>query len=239
MENKENNFTIYRRNNLIIIKNNKSVNVNDFCLEINTLDFTPTLNDEKTIEGKKLMECYGIIGIITLQDDSYLIVVTEAKLICTITKKEVYKVLENSFINFSEDLVDNTQHKKNEGKNENSSNNDNDNDNYYFDNNHDDEIIKRLKELFKNGFYFSNKYDLANSLTSQNQIKCYFTDSKILISNYDYIADGNKNFLSNWKLTNKLLNLEERNKIKYYFSSCIYGNIEQFEYKKENIEIIL
>ena len=237
MEIKENNFSIYRRNDLIIIRNNKSVNVNDFCLEINTLDFTPTLNGEKVIEGKKLIECYGIIGIITLENNSYLIVVTDAKLICTITKKEIYKVLETSFIKFTEDLIEKSQIENNEGKNEES--NDKENDNYYFDNHNDDEIIIRLKEIFKNGFYFSNKYDLANSLTSQNQIKCYFTDSKILISNYDYIADGNKNFLSNWKLTNKLLTLEERNKIKYYFSNCIYGNIEQFEYEKENMQVIL
>ena len=35
------------------------------------------------------------------------------------------------------------------------------------------------------------------------------------------------------------MSLDEKNKIKYYFSNCIYGNIEEFNYEKENIQIIL
>ena len=233
MEEEVQNFSIYKRNDLIIIKNNKSLNVNNFCLEINIVDFTPALIEEKELTDKKLYDCIGIIGIITLEDDTYLIVITEAKLICTITKKEIYKVLNTAFIKFSEDEED----EKEEESEKNNKNNENEN--YYFKNNHDEEIIKNLKEIFKNGFYFSNKYDLANSLTSQNQITNFFKNSKILISNYDYIAEGNKNFLSNWKLTAKVMSLDEKNKIKYYFSNCIYGNIEEFTYEKENIQIIL
>ena len=80
---------------------------------------------------------------------------------------------------------------------------------------------------------------MANSLTSQNQIKHFFQNEKKLISDYDYIANGNKHFLSNWKLSGKIISLSEKNTIKYYFSNCIYGNVEQFTYEKENIEIIL
>ena len=225
MEDENKNFSIYKRTNLIIIKNNKSLQVNDFCLEINTLDFTAVLVEEKELEATKIMDCIGIIGIITLEDDTYLITITDAKLICCITKKEIYKVLDTSFIKFSDDLSDFIILKEENEKEEN--------DDYYFGSNHDDELIKDLKELFKSGFYFSNKYDLANSLTSQNQIKFFFQNKKMLLSNYDFIADGNKNFLSNWKLTDKVMSLQEKFRIKYYFSNCIYGNIEEFTYQKE------
>jgi hypothetical protein len=134
-------------------------------------------------------------------------------------------VLDTSFIKFSDDLSDFIILKEENEKEEN--------DDYYFGSNHDDELIKDLKELFKSGFYFSNKYDLANSLTSQNQIKFFFQNKKMLLSNYDFIADGNKNFLSNWKLTDKVMSLQEKFRIKYYFSNCIYGNIEEFTYQKE------
>ena len=80
---------------------------------------------------------------------------------------------------------------------------------------------------------------MANSLTSQNQIKCFYKNEKKLISDYDYISGGNKHFLSNWKLSGNIISLPEKNTIKYYFSSCIYGNIEEFTYEKENIQIIL
>ena len=106
MEDENKNFSIYKRTNLIIIKNNKSLQVNDFCLEINTLDFTAVLVEEKELEATKIMDCIGIIGIITLEDDTYLITITDAKLICCITKKEIYKVLDTSFIKFSDDLSD-------------------------------------------------------------------------------------------------------------------------------------
>ena len=237
-EENENNFSIYKRNNTIIIKNNKSMNVNYFCLEINALDFTLFLEEEKDIEmlGEKLIDCIGIIGIISLEDDNYLIVITKAELICSITKKEIYKVLDTSFIKFSDDLIQEGDIFCNEDTKEK---NDSNNNSYDLETNNDNELIEQLKEIFKKGFYFSNKYDLANSLTSQNQIICFFKKSKKLISSYDYIADGNKNFLSNWKLTDKAMNLEEKNKIKYYFSNCIYGNIEQFKFEEEKLQIIL
>ena len=183
-EENENNFSIYKRNNTIIIKNNKSMNVNYFCLEINALDFTLFLEEEKDIEmlGEKLIDCIGIIGIISLEDDNYLIVITKAELICSITKKEIYKVLDTSFIKFSDDLIQEGDIFCNEDAKEK---NDSNNNSYDLETNNDNELIEQLKEIFKKGFYFSNKYDLANSLTSQNQIICFFKKSKKLISSYD------------------------------------------------------
>ena len=66
----------------------------------------------------------------------------------------------------------------------------------------------------------------------------YFQKGK-LISDYDYIAEGNKNFLANWKLTDRVMSLNEKNNIKFFFSNCIYGNIEYFDYEKQKIQIIL
>ena len=197
-EEKENNFSIYKRNNTIIIKNNKSINVNYFCLEINALDFTLFLEEEKDIEmlGEKLIDCIGIIGIISLEDDNYLIVITKAELICSITKKEIYKVLDTSFIKFSDDLIQEGDIFCNEHTKEK---NDNNNKSFDLETNNDNELIEQLKEIFKKGFYFSNKYDLANSL----------------ISSYDYIANGNKNFLSNRKLLIKLCILKKKIKLLY------------------------
>ena len=234
MEEDIGNFSIFRRNNLIIIKNNKSLNVNNFCLEINTFDFTPCIIEEKENFGEKITDCQGIIGILTLEDDTYLVIVKEAELVCSISKKEIYKVLDTAFISFTEDIDDNDASNNNEEKKDN-----NDIYNCLFFENTDSEMIKQLKDIFKNGFYFSNKYDLANSLTSQNQINCFYQKKKKLLSDYDYIVEGNKNFLSNWKLTDKVMSLQDKRNIKYYFSNCIYGNIEEFKYEKQNIEIIL
>ena len=101
-------------------------------------------------------------------------------------------------------------------------------------------IFDELRKIFANGFYFSNGYDLANSLTSQNQIKNFFTKQKKLISDYDYIVDGNKNFLANFKLTSQIVNISKRrSNIKYFFSNCIYGSIDSFIYEKKKIQIIL
>ena len=166
-----------------------------------------------------------IIGIIVLEEETYLIVITKALLVCTISKKDIYKVLDTHFVKLNEEV------EENEEKSEDS------NEAYY--NNNDSEIITQLKEMFKNGFYFSNGYDLANSLTSQNQIKNFFTKEKKLISDYDYIVEGNKNFLANFKLTSQIIPLSEKQSIKYFFSNCIYGNIEAFIYEKEKIQIIL
>ena len=226
MESLDKYYSIFRRTNVLIIKNNRTINLIDSHLEINTLDFTSNLNYEKDNFGNKIQDCLGIIGIITLEDDSYLIVITDAKLVCVISKKEIYKVVDTCFIKFSDDLDLEGLNPDEEEQKENQNNK------------NDEELIKELKEVFKNGFYFSNKYDLANSLSSHNQIMLYFQNGKLL-SDYDYIADGNKNFLGNWKLTDKVMSLQEKNNIKYFFSNCIYGNIEQFNYEEQKIQIIL
>ena len=219
------NFTIYGKDTILTIKNNKTLNVKNLNLEINITDLSLTICEGKENFGKKITDCKGIIGIIVLEEDTYLIVITKALLVCTIQKKEIYKVLDTNSIKLSENFEEIEAEEKSEGCNEE------------YDS--DTDIIIQLKDKFKNGFYFSNGYDLANSLTSQNQIINFFTKEKRLISDYDYIAEGNKNFLANYKLTAQIMTLKEKQNIKYFFSNCIYGNIEEFSYEKEKIEIIL
>ena len=225
MEEKESNFSIYAKDSFLFIKNNKIMNIKGYCLQLNITDLSISIIEEKENMGKKIQDCMGIIGIIVLEEETYLIVITKALLVCTISKKDIYKVLDTHFVKLNEEVE------------ENDDKSDDSNEGYY--NNNDSEIITQLKEMFKNGFYFSNGYDLANSLTSQNQIKNFFTKEKKLISDYDYIAEGNKNFLANFKLTSQIIPLSDKQSLKYFFSNCIYGNIEAFIYEKEKIQVIL
>ena len=227
MEENEYIFSIYAKDSYLLIKNNKSLNIKGFVLQINTSDYTLSVVEYKENLGKKINDCMGIIGVIMLENSTYLIIITKASLVCKITKKEIYKVLDTHFIN-----LNNCIEEENEEKSEPSL------DEILFQ--RDKETINLLKEKFKNGFYFSNGYDLANSLTSQNQIKNFFTKQKKLISDYDYIVDGNKNFLANFKLTSQIMNIsKKRSNIKYFFSNCIYGSIDSFIYEKKKVQIIL
>ena len=232
MEENISDFSIYKKGNVIMIKNNKNKNVSNHILSINVLAYSSIIKPTNDL-GDKLKDCLGIIGMITLEEDTYLITITDSKIVCTIDKKKIYKVLDTCFINFSDDL-DLTINLQYEDK---KVNNDNIKINEHLQNN-DKELIKELKELFKSGFYYSNNYDLANSITSHNQIIFYFQKDK-LITDYDYIIEGNKNFLSNWKFTDKIMSIETKNNIRYFFSNCIFGNIERFRIDNQNIDIIL
>ena len=237
---KEKEFSIYRKNDLLLIKNNKSINTKNESLEINSSYFTLKTNKEKNDLGTKIIDCIGIIGIITLENSSYLITITDAKLICSISKKEIYKIIETNFIKFNEENDENDFCCE-EGGSEDDKNEEKDNENINNDvQDNDEEIIKSLQNLFKTGFYFSNKYDLANSITSYNQILEFYKKDKLL-GDYDHIINGNKNYLANIKLIEKILSEEEKDKIniKFYFSNVIYGNIECFSYEKQKIQIIL
>ena len=162
MEENEYIFSIYAKDSYLLIKNNKSLNIKGFVLQINTSDYTLSVVEYKENLGKKINDCMGIIGVIMLENSTYLIIITKASLVCKITKKEIYKVLDTHFIN-----LNNCIEEENEEKSEPSL------DEILFQ--RDKETINLLKEKFKNGFYFSNGYDLANSLTSQNQIQNYHT----------------------------------------------------------------
>ena len=231
----ENYFSIYRKNISLIIKNNKAKNNQNEFLEINPLNFTLNVYNTKEDFGKKIIDCFGIIGIISLEENTYLITITKAELICTINKKEIYKVKDTSFIKFiekeegenlSDDSIDSNKSDKEEKNSKK--------------NNIDEDIIKNLQDIFKTGFYFSNEYDLANSITSHNQIFLFYQKDK-LVTDYDHIVNGNKNFLANFKLTDKVLSEEEKNKynIKFFFSNVIYGNIVSFDLFKNSVNIIL
>ena len=237
---KEKDFSIYRKNDILLIKNNKSINTKNESLEINSSYFTLKTSKEKNDLGTKIIDCIGIIGIITLENSTYLITITDAKLICSISKKEIYKIIETNFIKFNEEN-DEDDFCCEEGRSEDDKNEEKDNENINNDvQDNDEEIIKSLQNLFKTGFYFSNKYDLANSITSYNQILDFYKNDKLL-GDYDHIINGNKNYLANIKLVEKILSEEEKDKIniKFYFSNVIYGNIECFSYEKQKIRIIL
>ena len=227
----EKNFTLYKKEDYLTIESKR---FNEY-LSINLPTFDLTHYSENGKYGEKLMDCYGIIGAITLLENSYLIVITDVKLITSFCKREIYKVLSTEFIPFFEN-------DEKEAKKE-----------LFFDKlalqpvlskdiikTEDEEIIDNLKIIFKNGFYFSNKFDLANSLASQKQIINAKKSSKGE-SDYDYIMDGNHNFLANWKLGKKLAITDKKNTTRVFISNCIYGNIEQFAYDntEDSIQIIL
>ena len=226
----EKNFTIYKNEEAITIGSNR---FNEF-LSINLSNLKLSHFTEINAFGPKLMDCYGVIGLIKLTSNSYLIIITEAKCITLFCKREIYKILNTHFIPFYEidennkkvellsDLLTLKQDKSKEIKTE------------------DEEIIDNLKIIFKTGFYFSNKFDLANSISSQNQI-INAKKSNQAGTDYDYIVDGNHNFLANYKLSKKLILYNQKNSTRVFLSNCIYGNIEQFKHDNndENIQIIV
>ena len=220
----EKNFSIFKNQECLTIESKR---FNEY-LSINLSTFDLDHFTENGKFGEKIMDCYGIIGIITLIKNSYLIVITDVKLVTLICKREIYKIVNTHFIPFLE--INEKEDKellfdvlglksgKNEVKNE------------------DEEIINNLKSLFSKGFYFSNKFDLTNSLASQKQI----INAKDR-SDYDYILDGNHSFLANWKLSKKMCYPYKKNTTRVFLSNCIYGNIEQFSYDNsdDTIQIIL
>ena len=108
-------------------------------------------------------------------------------------------------------------------------------------------ILSELRKIFSKGFYFSNKYDLANSFSSHNQVVLSKSnESSNVVIDYDHIIDGNRNFLANWKFINKLILPNQKNNTRVFVSNCIYGNIETFSFDikgknnlTEKIQIIL
>ena len=89
----------------------------------------------------------GIISKIVLEKETFLIAITKALLVYTISKNDLYKVLDTHFFKLNEEVE-----KSNDS-----------NERCY--NNNDSEIIIQLKEIFKNRFYIFNIYDFANSFT--------------------------------------------------------------------------
>ena len=223
------NFSIFKSQKHITIGSNRfneylSIDLSSFKLE----HFT-----EINAFGPKIFDCYGIIGIITLINNTYLITISEVKLIALFCKREIYKIINTKFIPFYEsdvknniellsDLLTLEPGKGGEVKTE------------------DEQIIEELKLLFKSGFYFSNKFDLANSLSSQYQI-INAKKSNQSGTDYDYILDGNNSFLANYKLAKKLILNNQKNSTRVFISNCIYGNIEQFKYDNndDTLQIIL
>ena len=222
----EKNFTIFKSEENITIGSNR---FNEY-LSIDLSSFKLKHFTEIQSFGPKILDCYGIIGIITLTNNTYLITITEAKCITLFCKREIYKVVNTDFIPFYENknkivlLSDLLTIKSSKS----------------IEKTEDEDIIDNLKTIFKTGFYFSNKFDLANSIASQNQI-INAKKSNQSGTDYDYIVDGNHNFLANYKLVKKLILYNQKNSTRVFLSNCIYGNIEQFKYDNNNdsIQIII
>ena len=214
------NHSIYRNKNIVTIMSNRFQE----CLEISLPNFSLNYTTEKKDYGNKIIDCYGIMGIIDLINSSYLIVITEVELAFLLFKREVYKIKNVDFILLAAESqngeVVNDYFTQGPNKEENEENKN---------------ICDELRKIFSNGFYFSNKYDLANSFSSHNQIVISKnSESSNAVIDYDQIIEGNRNFMANWKFINKLIIPNEKNNTRVFVSNCIYGNIETFSYEKKN-----
>ena len=213
------NHSIYRNKNIVTIMSNRFQE----CLEISLPNFSLNYTTEKKDYGNKIIDCYGIMGIIDLINSSYLIVITEVELAFLLFKREVYKIKNVDFILLAAESqngeVVNDYFTQGPNKEENEENKN---------------ICDELRKIFSNGFYFSNKYDLANSFSSHNQIVISKnSESSNAVIDYDQIIEGNRNFMANWKFINKLIIPNEKNNTRVFVSNCIYGNIETFSYEKK------
>ena len=213
------NQSIYRTHNTFSIVSNRFQE----CLEITLPKFTLNYST-KTEEdfGEKILDCFGIMGIIDLINASYLIAITEVELSFYLFKKEIYKIKNVEFILLAatdqNGLPVNDYFTQGPNKEENEENL---------------RIFDELRKVFANGFYFSNKYDLANSFSSHNQILASKNTAGL---DYDQIIEGNRNFLANWKLIDRLILPNQKNNTRVFVSNCIYGNIESIslDIKGEN-----
>jgi len=227
------NHSIYKRDNIITIMSNRFHE----CLEIELPAFNLNYTNEKKSYGQKILDCYGIIGIIEVINASYIVCITEVELSLVLFKKEIYKIKKVEFISCATDIQSGGEDLSdyfNQGptKEEMEENNN---------------ILTELRKIFSKGFYFSNKYDLANSFSSHNQVVLSKSnESSNVVIDYDHIIDGNRNFLANWKFINKLILPNQKNNTRVFVSNCIYGNIENFSFDikgknnvTEKIQIIL
>ena len=213
------NFSIFQKPNLVTIKNNRFQEY----LQISLPGFDLTYTHDQKDYGSKIYDCYGVIGIINLLNNSYLILITDVKLISTFCNREIYKIADTTFVLLKEENDENNT------------------------NNPEQETIKKedeveiasltqgLKDIFNNDFYFSNKYDLANSLSSHNQV-LISKGTKTINIDYDYIIDGNRNFLANFKMIDKFIIYAERHNTRNFISNCIFGNVEEFKIENKIIK---
>ena len=223
------NHSIYKKENIITIMSNRFHE----CLEIEVPTFNLNYTNENKSYGQKILDCYGIIGVIDLVNASYIVCITEVELAFILFKREVYKIKNVDFIFCGLD---------NQSQNQTQIQlSDDPNDIYQPPSKEDLEenayIFGELRKIFSNGFYFSNKYDLANSFASHNQIIISkSSETSNVVIDYDHILEGNRNFLANWKFISRLISTTQKNNSRVFVSNCIYGNIESFSYdiKGEN-----
>ena len=145
------NHSIYKKENIITIMSNRFHE----CLEIEVPTFNLNYTNENKSYGQKILDCYGIIGVIDLVNASYIVCITEVELAFILFKREVYKIKNVDFIFCGLD---------NQSQNQTQIQlSDDPNDIYQPPSKEDLEenayIFGELRKIFSNGFYFSNKYD--------------------------------------------------------------------------------
>jgi len=193
MTNTECEFKIYIKESQIDIEN---IKLKKF-LSINISNpEIPDISIKVNLDyGSKIIPCFGILGILSFNKIHYLLYISDRKILCQIKDSNICEILSIDFLLLSNDESLVTENIK--------------------------DILSNIKEIYQKGFYFSNSYDLSNSLTCQFQIisEKEKKEKKII---YNFLKEGNKNFLANNKLIDKFIDVEYTEN---FICSCIYGFI--------------
>ena len=212
MTNTEHDFKIYIKESQIDIEN---VKMKQFL----SINFLEPENPEISIKlnlnyGSKIIPCYGILGILSFNKIHYLVYISDRKIICQIKDCNICEIISIEFLLLSNEEFLVTEDIK--------------------------DLLSNIKEIYQKGFYYSNTYDLSNSLTCQFQIINERVKKEKKIT-YNFLKEGNKNFLANNKLIDKFIDIENTEN---FICSCIYGfisnkNLEIQMFKEEKIENII
>ena len=141
----------------------------------------------------KAEKTFGVLGIITIGIFEFLIHVPCAKLIGNIGNTEIFEIIETEFLQISS-LSEN-----------------------YKTRSEIVTIVNELKNIFKQGFYFSNNFDLTNSLQNQKNKKIINNNS------YDIIRDANQTYMWNYDLFQKFF---DYNIDSEYMVNLIWGYVD-------------
>ena len=212
MTNTEYDFKIYIKESQIDIEN---VKLKQF-LSINFSNpEIPEISIKFNLDyGSKIIPCFGILGILSFNKIHYLVYISDRKIICQIKDCNICEILSIDFLILSDEEFLVTENIK--------------------------DILSNIKEIYQKGFYYSNSYDLSNSLTCQFQIINEKVKKEKKVT-YNFLKEGNKNFLANNKLIDKFIDIENTEN---FICSCIYGfisnkNLEIQMFKEEKIENII
>lgn len=147
-----------------------------------------------TINIQRVIKTFGIIGILKVGVDEFLSFITSAEKVGNIGSTEIFEVKEVDFILISSDQKGSKENIPNEIVS----------------------IIKNIKNMLTQGFYFSQNYDLTNSLQVQKLIKINNHNK------YNFIKDANPEYLWNYELYSKFF---EYNIDCDFMINLIYGYV--------------